>query len=364
MRSALASAQPFDLHPRLGHRQPHAPRSGWRARRAAGAARRISSMRSSRDAARCAGTCCRGTSRCSTRWSANGCRSTSSTGARIGGSRFASMTSIRSGASHHQKVIVVDDAVAFVSGYDLTRCRWDTQRARARRSATRRPSRRPLSAVPRRRHRRRRRLRARAGRPRARALAARHRRASRTAPRRRTPRRMAGGHRRRPRRDVDVAIARTEPAFAGRPAVTRDPRTASRRDRRRAGATSSPRTSISRRGRSRARSRGGSQRTIRRRSPCCRRTRKAAGSRFRRWACCAHAFTGCCVTPIAAGATTCIARCCAWLDRSEGCLNIHSKVLIVDDALLMIGSSNLSDRSLALDTECNLDHRIARRIRG
>ena len=30
------------------------------------------------------------------------------------------------GASHHQKVIVVDDAVAFVSGYDLTRARWDT----------------------------------------------------------------------------------------------------------------------------------------------------------------------------------------------------------------------------------------------
>ena len=43
-----------------------------------------------------------------------------------------------------------------------------------------------------------------------------------------------------------------------------------------------------------------------------------------------------------------------WLDCNEGCLNIHSKVLIVDDALLMIGSSNLSDRSLALDTECNL----------
>jgi phosphatidylserine/phosphatidylglycerophosphate/cardiolipin synthase-like enzyme len=30
------------------------------------------------------------------------------------------------GASHHQKVIVIDDALAFVSGFDLTRCRWDT----------------------------------------------------------------------------------------------------------------------------------------------------------------------------------------------------------------------------------------------
>lgn len=30
------------------------------------------------------------------------------------------------GASHHQKVVVVDDAVAFVGGLDLAQCRWDT----------------------------------------------------------------------------------------------------------------------------------------------------------------------------------------------------------------------------------------------
>jgi phosphatidylserine/phosphatidylglycerophosphate/cardiolipin synthase-like enzyme/uncharacterized membrane protein YdjX (TVP38/TMEM64 family) len=30
------------------------------------------------------------------------------------------------GASHHQKVVVVDDQVAFVGGLDLTHCRWDT----------------------------------------------------------------------------------------------------------------------------------------------------------------------------------------------------------------------------------------------
>ena len=29
-------------------------------------------------------------------------------------------------ASHHQKIVVVDDAVAFVGGLDLTHCRWDT----------------------------------------------------------------------------------------------------------------------------------------------------------------------------------------------------------------------------------------------
>jgi phospholipase D1/2 len=30
------------------------------------------------------------------------------------------------GASHHQKIIVVDDLVAFVGGFDLASCRWDT----------------------------------------------------------------------------------------------------------------------------------------------------------------------------------------------------------------------------------------------
>lgn len=30
------------------------------------------------------------------------------------------------GASHHQKIVVVDDRVAFVGGFDLARCRWDT----------------------------------------------------------------------------------------------------------------------------------------------------------------------------------------------------------------------------------------------
>lgn len=30
------------------------------------------------------------------------------------------------GGSHHQKVVVIDDQVAFVGGLDLTRCRWDT----------------------------------------------------------------------------------------------------------------------------------------------------------------------------------------------------------------------------------------------
>jgi uncharacterized membrane protein YdjX (TVP38/TMEM64 family) len=36
------------------------------------------------------------------------------------------------------------------------------------------------------------------------------------------------------------------------------------------------------------------------------------------------------------------------------CLNVHSKVFVVDDVLLSIGSANLSSRSMAFDTECNL----------
>ena len=36
------------------------------------------------------------------------------------------------------------------------------------------------------------------------------------------------------------------------------------------------------------------------------------------------------------------------------CLNVHSKVLIIDDQLIRIGSSNLSNRSMRLDTECDL----------
>jgi phospholipase D1/2 len=47
---------------------------------------------------------------------------------------------------------------------------------------------------------------------------------------------------------------------------------------------------------------------------------------------------------------------------------VHGKVLVVDDRLLRIGSSNLSERSMGLDTECDLaiearDERVAATIR-
>jgi phospholipase D1/2 len=39
---------------------------------------------------------------------------------------------------------------------------------------------------------------------------------------------------------------------------------------------------------------------------------------------------------------------------AQRCLNVHSKVFAVDDDLFSIGSANLSNRSMASDTECNL----------
>lgn len=36
----------------------------------------------------------------------------------------------------------------------------------------------------------------------------------------------------------------------------------------------------------------------------------------------------------------------------EGCVNVHSKLAIVDDECIVIGSANLNNRSMALDTEC------------
>lgn len=40
--------------------------------------------------------------------------------------------------------------------------------------------------------------------------------------------------------------------------------------------------------------------------------------------------------------------------NGDGRLNVHSKVLVVDDWLVRIGSANLSNRSMGLDTECDL----------
>ncbi|RJG06110.1 hypothetical protein D3870_08920 [Noviherbaspirillum cavernae] len=41
-------------------------------------------------------------------------------------------------------------------------------------------------------------------------------------------------------------------------------------------------------------------------------------------------------------------------DLDQGCLNVHSKVFAMDDDVFCVGSANLSNRSMVFDTECNL----------
>jgi phospholipase D1/2 len=41
-------------------------------------------------------------------------------------------------------------------------------------------------------------------------------------------------------------------------------------------------------------------------------------------------------------------------DLAGGCMGVHSKLLIIDDRLLKLGSANMSNRSMGLDTECDL----------
>ncbi|TMA10561.1 MAG: hypothetical protein E6J89_10290, partial [Deltaproteobacteria bacterium] len=46
---------------------------------------------------------------------------------------------------------------------------------------------------------------------------------------------------------------------------------------------------------------------------------------------------------------------CPLIDGLEtGCISVHSKVLVVDDKLVRVGSGNLNNRSMGLDTECDL----------
>ena len=44
------------------------------------------------------------------------------------------------GASHHQKILVIDDSLAFCGGIDMTSCRWDTRDHRDKDSRRRRPT--------------------------------------------------------------------------------------------------------------------------------------------------------------------------------------------------------------------------------
>jgi phosphatidylserine/phosphatidylglycerophosphate/cardiolipin synthase-like enzyme len=59
------------------------------------------------------------------------CHSSAPSGAPTGGCTSGSTASNPPGAFHHQKIVVIDDAIAFCVGLDVTVCRWDTRGHRA-----------------------------------------------------------------------------------------------------------------------------------------------------------------------------------------------------------------------------------------
>ena len=117
------------VHARLGHRQPRPAQPRHRGAAADAAAvperRPRAPARPARVRARLGllGACSRS--------SASPCPPTASPGTPTRACPSGSTTRTRSAASHHQKIVVVDDAIAFTGGLDLTIRRWDTPAHRA-----------------------------------------------------------------------------------------------------------------------------------------------------------------------------------------------------------------------------------------
>ncbi len=257
------------------------------------------------------------------------------------------------GASHHQKLVVVDDALAFVSGFDLTRNRWDTPRHLpadpARRNAdgsayapfhdvgalVDADAARSLGEIARERWHR-----ATGRQPRAPAAASQQM----AWP---APVQVA-------LTDIDVAIVRTEPAFDGAPAIAEVRQL-------HLDAIAAAKASIF------AENQYFTSRLIADAFEA--RLAEPAGPEV------------VVVSPMTQsgwleGSTMGVLRArihrrlvqadarhryrlyCPWLGDaaapSARCLNVHSKVLVIDDHILSVGSANLSARSMSLDTECNL----------
>lgn len=256
------------------------------------------------------------------------------------------------GASHHQKVVVVDDAVAFVSGFDLTRCRWDTPAHAPDEPHRVDPDGRPYAPfhdvgaivegdV-------------------ARALGdlARERwsRATGTHPK---PPAEAHDNAETPwppglpadLEDVQVAIARTAPRFDGYEAIEEirrlhaDAIASARRWlylenqyfssaavgdalQRRLAEPDGPEVVLV----TPQRESGWLEETTMGVLRSRLHRRLSAVDRHGRYR----------------------AYCPLLPELGEQCLNVHSKVMTVDDELLTLGSANLSNRSMGLDTECNL----------
>jgi phospholipase D1/2 len=253
------------------------------------------------------------------------------------------------GASHHQKVVVVDDSVAFVGGLDITKCRWDTPEHAPHNDLRRDADGKPyapfhdVQAV----------VDGAAAAALGELARARWTRATGRAP----VAAMIAAHDTWPAAvvpdlvDVDVAISRTEPTFNGASGVFEvrqlylDAIASARRHlffenqyftsdtlctalSARLGADDAPEVMVicpeNQSGWLEQATMGALRARIHQRL-------KGAdkSGQYRMY------------SPKLPG-------------LADGCLNVHSKVFAVDDALFCVGSANMSNRSMAFDTECNL----------
>lgn len=267
------------------------------------------------------------------------------------------------GASHHQKIVVVDDAVAFVGGFDLTKSRWDTSEHRAEDARRVDPSGEhypPFHDVQ-----------VMVDGAAAAALGELARERWRRATGDKIPVPSSQGRDRWPSavepqlQRVSVGIARTEPHFQGYPEIREV-------ENLYLDAIAAARRSI----------------YIENQYLTSAAIGEALAARLRE----EHGPEIVIVLPV---------RTSGWLEQAtmdvlrarlltklrqadrqqrlrvfypdalglDGmCINVHAKVLIVDDTLVRVGSSNLSNRSLGLDTECDLaveaggDRRVERAI--
>jgi len=253
------------------------------------------------------------------------------------------------GGSHHQKVVVVDDSIAFVGGLDLTRSRWDTQE-----HACNSPLRRDSDGKP---HGPFHDVQALVDGDAARALGELARMRWKRATGENLVPAASVPHDPWPEdvvpdlTDVGVAISRTEPAFEGSPGVHEvrqlhlDAIAAARRTMffenqyftsgmiadalaRRLGEPDGPEVLVVS---PKTQSGWLEQATMGALRARVHRRLKTADRHGRYRMVCPH-IPG----------------------LKDQCLNVHSKVFAVDDELFSIGSANLSSRSMALDTECNI----------
>jgi phospholipase D1/2 len=253
------------------------------------------------------------------------------------------------GASQHQKVVVVDDAVAFVGGLDLTRSRWDTPEHACNAPLRRGPDGKPYAPF----HD----VQAMVDGDAARALGELARERWMRATGYRPPADRKAEHDPWPAdvipdvTDIDIAIARTEPAFEGRSGVTEVRQL-------HLDAIASARHYLFFENQYFTSGLIGNALSARLAEPDGPEVVVVSPKTQSGWL--EEATMGVLRVHLHRRLKTAdrhgryLLYCPYIPGLEQGCLNVHSKVFSVDDELFCVGSANLSTRSMALDTECNI----------